>query len=176
VEAWVLFDSTSGLRTVFAKPAGSGPNDSYALWLNSGILNGEVCDATGCTQLSAPAPLTTGTWYHVAYTVDDSAKQQVLYVNGVQVASVATTVSAGYDTQSLLLGRDTENTQPNFFLLGLIDEASVYNRVLTPAEIASIYNAGPAGKQPVAARGGASMTGVSPANGLVVACWFQNGA
>jgi hypothetical protein len=151
VEAWVLFHSTSGVRAVFAKPVGSGPNDSYALWISSGILNGEVCNAAGCTQLSATTQLTAETWYHVAYTVDDSAKQQKLYVDGVQVASAATTVSAGYDIQPLLLGRDTENTRPNFFLQGLIDEASIYDRALTPAEIASIYNAGPAGKQPVAA-------------------------
>jgi hypothetical protein len=84
----------------------------------------------------------------VAYTVDDGASQQALYVNGVQVASGATTLSAGYDTQPLLLGRDTENQVPAFFLQGLIDEASIYNRALTPGEIESIYNAGPAGKHP----------------------------
>ncbi|MGD0605769.1 MAG: LamG-like jellyroll fold domain-containing protein [Streptosporangiaceae bacterium] len=165
LEAWVLFDSTSGLSTVFAKPVGSGPYDSYSLWLTSGTLNGILSDVTGFgAQLSATAPLTTGTWYHVAYTVDDGVGQQALYVNGVQVASGATTLSAGYDTQPLLLGRDTENGAPNYFLQGLIDEASIYNRALTPAEIVSIYNAGPAGKAPVAAP---VVTGVSPASGTV---------
>ena len=101
VEAWVLFDSTSGLRTVFAKPVGTGPNDSYTLWLNDGTLNGIACDVTDLgAQLAARTPLTTGTWYHVAYTVDDGAQQQALYVNGVQVAIGATTRSAGDDTQS----------------------------------------------------------------------------
>ena len=165
VEAWVLLDSTSGLGTVFAKPLGSGTGDSYTLWLTSGILNGAVCDATGCTQVSATrTPLTTGTWYHVAHTVDSSAKQQVLYVDGVQVASAATALSPSYDTQALFLGRDTDNTQAMFFLNGLIDEASIYNRALAPAEIASIYNAGPAGKEPVAPP---VVTGVSPASGLM---------
>jgi hypothetical protein len=161
VEAWVLPDSTSGQRTIFAKPVGSGPTYSYALWLNSGILNGQVCNATGCTPLFAPASLTAGTWHHVAYTVDDTAGQHVLFVDGVQVAWAATTVSAGYDTQPLLLGRGTDNTQSAYFVQGLIDEASIYNRALTPAEIASIYNAGAAGKQPVAAP---VVTGVSPAS------------
>ena len=147
LEAWVLFDSISGLRTVFAKPVGTGTNDSYTLWLNSGILTGIICDATSAgAQPAAPEPLTTGTWYHVAYTVDDSARQQALYVDGVQVASGATTLSAGYDTQPLLLGRDTENGAPDYFLQGNIDEAAIYNRALTSAEIASVYNAGPAGK------------------------------
>ena len=117
------------------------------LWINYGILNGLVCDVNSCSpQLSAPTPLMAGTWYHLAYTVDNTAQQQALYVNGARVASGTTTVPAGYDTQPLLLGRDTENGSPNFFLQGRIDEATIYNRALTPAEIASIYNAGPAGK------------------------------
>jgi hypothetical protein len=165
VEAWVLLDSTSGLRTVLAKPVGSGTSDSYALWLNSGSLNGQVCNATGCTPLSAPTPLTTGAWHHVAYTVDDNAHQHVLYVDGAQVASAPATVSAGYDTQPLLLGRGTDNTQPAYFLQGLIDEASIYNRALTPAEIASIYNAGPAGKHLVVPP---VVTGVNPATGVIL--------
>jgi hypothetical protein len=43
-----------------------------------------------------------------------------------------------YDTQPLLLGRDTENGVPRFFLKGRIDEATIYNRALNPMEIASI--------------------------------------
>jgi hypothetical protein len=57
------------------------------------------------------------------------------------------TKSIGYDAQPLLLGRDTENGIPNFFLKGRIDEAAIYNRALSGTEIASIYNAGPAGKR-----------------------------
>ena len=165
LEAWVLVDSTSGLQTVFAKPVGTGTYDSYTLWLTSGTLNGQVCEVTSAgAQLTAPTPLTTGTWYHVAYTVDNAAQQQALYVDGVQVASGATTLSAGYDNQPLLLGRDTEDGAPDYFLQGCIDEASIYNRALAPAEIASIYNAGTAGKAPMSAP---VVTGVSPTSGPV---------
>jgi hypothetical protein len=164
VEAWVQFGSTSGIGMVFAKPVGPGTSDSYALWLNSGILKGQVCDVTAAgLELVAPAALIAGTWYHVAYTVDGGASQQALYVDGVQVAIGAFTLGPGYDTQALVLGRGNED-QPNYFLQGLIDEASIYNRALAPAEIASIYNAGPAGKAPVAAP---VVTGVSPGSGPV---------
>ena len=165
VEAWVLFDSISGQGTIFAKPLGSGTFDSYTLYWTGGILNGEIFDAAGGTAIAGAAPLTAGTWYHVAYTFDDSTKHQALYVNGVQITSGGSTeVSPGYDTQPLFLGRDNKNGKPTLFLQGRIDEASLYNRALTPAEIASIYNAGPAGKEPVAAP---VVTGVSPASGLV---------
>jgi concanavalin A-like lectin/glucanase superfamily protein len=55
--------------------------------------------------------------------------------------------SPGYDSQPLLLGRDTDNGAPNFFLQGRIDEAAIYNRALSVWEIASIHGAGPAGKR-----------------------------
>jgi len=63
-----------------------------------------------------------------AYTFDGTAQRQVLYLDGGQVASSATTLAAGYDTQSLYLGRDTENGAPNYFLQGSLDEAAVYSR------------------------------------------------
>lgn len=147
LEAWVRFDSISGVRVVFAKPVGTGTYDSYTVWLNSGVLNAQACNVNGCDpQLTAPAAVAADTWHHVAYTFDGTAQQQVLYLDGGQVASSATTLATGYDTQSLYLGRDTENGAPNYFLQGSIDEAAVYDRALTAAEIASIYNAGPAGK------------------------------
>jgi hypothetical protein len=52
-----------------------------------------------------------------------------------------------YDTHPLLLGADLENAVLSFFHHGQIDEASLYNRALTRDEIATIYNAGAAGKQ-----------------------------
>jgi hypothetical protein len=86
----------------------------------------------------APVPVGIGT------TWQDNAPTDLF--NGVQVTSGATTLGPGYDTRPLFLGRDNENGKQTNFLQGLIDEASLYNRALAAAEIASIYNAGPAGK------------------------------
>ncbi len=148
LELWVSFDVTSGIIVVFAKPVGTGTSDSYALWLQNGTLNCVVGDTGGLGPiLSAPFAPVPGRWYHVGYTFDDSAKQQALYIDGAQVAVGAASKPVGYDAQPLLLGRDTENGAPNFFLQGRIDEAAIYNRALSQAEIASIFNAGPAGKR-----------------------------
>ena len=147
LEAWVLLDSTFGIRVIFAKPVGTGTSDSYALFLESGTLTGAVGDAAGASILSAPSKILPGHWYHVAYTFDDVAKKHALFINGTQVAIGDVTKSIGYDAQSLFLGRDTENGAPNFFLQGRIDEASIYNRALGTDEIALVYLAGPAGKR-----------------------------
>ena len=49
----------------------------------------------------------------------------------------------------MLIGSDNDNGAPDGFFSGQIDEASIYNRALGAGEIASIYNVGSAGKQPV---------------------------
>jgi hypothetical protein len=90
VEAWAAFDATSDIRVVFNKPVGTGANDSYGLWLQNGTLRGAVGDAAGIGSiLSTSFSPIPGRWYYLAYTLDDSAKQQALYVDGVQVAAGA---------------------------------------------------------------------------------------
>lgn len=147
LEAWVMFDPSTGIRHVFAKPLGSGFLDSYGVWLNSGILTAGVADNTGFGPLlTVEFSPVSGRWYHLAYTFDDTSKQQALFIDGAQVASGIANKSIAYDNQPVLLGRDTENGSPNYFLPGRIDESALYNRALTPTEVASLYNAGPAGK------------------------------
>ena len=144
LEAWVAFDVTSGRQVPFAKPRGTGPfaGASYELWLEGGSLSGAANDGA----LSAPFSPVPGRWHHLAYTFDDGAKQQVLYVDGIQVASGSANTSIAYDAQPLLLGRGQRGTPISFFH-GRIDEAAIYNRALSGAEIASIFNAGAAGKR-----------------------------
>jgi hypothetical protein len=148
LEVWVMFDVTSGIRVVFAKPVGTGTSGSYVLWLENESLRGVVGDVSGFgTELQASFSPTPKRWYHLAYTFDDSTKQQILYANGVQIATGTASKSAGYDAQPLLLGRYTVNGVPNYFLQGRIDEAAIYNRALSASEITSIYEAGVAGKR-----------------------------
>ncbi len=153
LEAWVAFDDVVGVSVIFSKPLGAGSSDSYALWLFEGqslkSLNGVISDAASTGPiLSAPFSPAPGHWYHVAYTFDDSTHQQALYVDGILAGPIGVvTKSINYDTQPLLLGRGFSQLLGRGFLRGRIDEASIYNRALTGLEIASIYDAGPAGKR-----------------------------
>ena len=149
LEAWVLFNSTSGIRLIMAKPLGAGTANSFALWSDTGTLTAKIerigTAAVLLTKAFAPV---LGRWYHVAYTFDDITKQQALYLDGAQVAAGTVNISIGYDSQPVLLGRDTQSGVPSFFFSGRIDEAAIYNRALGAGEIASVYNSGPAGKTP----------------------------
>jgi hypothetical protein len=150
LEAWVLLTAVPGLVHIFAKPLGPGTFDSYGIYLNGASIIGFLCDTNGFgPSLSAPFSTALGVWHHVAYTFDDVAKQQALYVDGAQVAAGFVNKSISYDTQPFLLGRDTENGNPNFFFPGRMDEAAIYNRPLSAAEIAALYDAGPGGKASV---------------------------
>jgi hypothetical protein len=146
LETWVQFAGT-GTRVLVGKPVGGGTSDSYQIYLSGGNLGAFVGDAGGVgTQLNFPFTPVFGQWYHVAYTFDDTTFQQVLYLDGVTVASGLGNKRIGYDNQPVLLGADIDNGSRVFFLPGRLDEAAIYNRSLTAAEIAGLYNSGASGK------------------------------
>ncbi len=145
LEAWAMFNSQNG--PVFCKPLGPASGDSFALYLLGGTLNGFIHDTNAAGVLvSSPSTLSLGQWHHVAFTFDDSTKEQALYVNGVRVATSQSNRSIGYDNKPVLLGQDINNGAFDFPLNGRIDEASIYNRALSSNEIAGIHLAGSSGK------------------------------
>ena len=85
-------------------------------------------------------------WYHVALTYDQSAMK--LYCNGQPVATNVIGAQAIAASSSDLRISGVDN---DMLILTVIDEPSVYNRALSAAEIAAIYNAGSAGKCGLAA-------------------------
>jgi hypothetical protein len=93
---------------------------------------------------TAPGALTAGVYQHVALTYDKTTGVATLYINGV----IATQTNLGIFTPktdtTLTIGQRPPgsfgNGPLNFF--GAIDEVSVYNRALSPAEIQAIYNTG----------------------------------
>ena len=95
----------------------------------------------GFVSFTGSTPAQLGTWYHVAMSYDGAALR--LYVNGAMDASAAVNGPINVTANSLKIGSD--GTGPWNFI-GLIDEVSLYNRALTAPEIASIAQAGAAGK------------------------------
>jgi hypothetical protein len=136
----------SGVRVIMAKPLGSSSLDSYAMWWNNNNINCIVSSTTTNAILGAPLIPVIGQWYHVASSFDDATKQLSLYLNGALVASGYTNFSISYDTKPFVIGCDIESNVVQYFFNGRIDEAAIYNRSLSAGEVASIYNAGIAGK------------------------------
>lgn len=140
-EAWVNPSPTYSpyRQTIFGSLANCL---DWGLELNSSQLGMQFRQPGGCTYFIgsgfSPAP---GVWYHVAGTSDGT--NAVVYVNGIPAATYPVEPNYVGNTTGLRIGSSVCCGE---YFPGLVDEVSIYNRPLTAAEIASIYNAGPAGK------------------------------
>jgi len=130
VEGWVhLASEIGGYQTLYAHGQG--------LWL----LNRQLCWWRSVDVFVGDSVLSVGSWHHVAITYDSTSDTLTGYVNGSPDGSVIH--SQVWLPGSALMGNNDSAEEP---VNGLIDEMSVYGRVLEPAEIQDIFDAGAAGK------------------------------
>ncbi len=141
-DAWVFFNqlpSAAGhIMEIIGKGAGGTDFDLQAETDNKFhfyIAAGNSVTSTTVIQI--------GVWYHVAGTWDATGLR--IYVNGVlENTNGVQNLTRGQSGNPLQIGN-----QPTFgprLFNGLIDEAEIFNRALTAAEVQGIYNAGSAGK------------------------------
>ena len=123
-----MLAATTAISSLWWQQAPGAVQQPRAGWPSQQILSGPI--------------ITTGVWYHVAFTYDQSAMK--LYCNGQPVATNVIGAQAIAASSSNL--RISGDDDLHAYFDGLIDEPSVYNRALSDAEIAAIYNAGSAGK------------------------------
>jgi len=103
----------------------NGTSDVF-VGLNGGAFNANI---------TLSSPWKVNVWNHLAMSADGTNIK--IYLNGLQVASVANPNAALAGTSySVGIGRDPGFGFP---FNGLLDEIRVYNRALTPAEIARLY-------------------------------------
>jgi hypothetical protein len=128
--AWIQpTASQSNWRTILQRETDAyflnASNDTGPLRPSGGgTIGGAVNWVTGTTASPVNA------WSHVAMTYDGSTIR--LYVNGTQVASTAATGAIQSSSSPLWIGG---NSPYGEYFQGLIDEARVYNRALTAADI-----------------------------------------
>ncbi|MEI6684045.1 MAG: GEVED domain-containing protein, partial [Bacteroidota bacterium] len=129
--AWVKPVNTSPYRPIITNDDGGfdrcltiddrGSSSGYSCFTGSGVLGG--------------LPVTSGTWEQVAVTYDQAAHTANLYHNADAPLSAATSFGTGYLTSRI---GNNQGSGSNF--LGSIDDVRIYNRILTAAEITSLYN------------------------------------
>lgn len=115
--------------------------DDVLLRLNDGgggNVTGMFYNGSSWVSTSAAVNLTGTGWHHVAYTFDDAANAQRLYIDGALAASTSWTPSISY-----AFGTNTHigkhgNGDTNMDFVGRIDEARIYSRALTVSEIAAL--------------------------------------
>jgi hypothetical protein len=92
---------------------------------------GGTFDGACCTILNGSTALPANQWTHLAGTYDGA--QLRLYLDGVQVASQARTGTLEVNARPLRIGG---NSYVGESFPGLVDEVRMYNRALSPTEIA----------------------------------------
>ena len=157
LEAWVRPTAVNDWRTVILKEQ---PGQLvYALYGSTDNSRPSAhVFTTGDRALGGPAVLPANAWSHLATTWDGLNLR--LYVNGTQVASSALTGTAVASASPLRIGGNTVWSE---WFAGLIDEVRVYNRALTPAELAADRDTAIGGTGLLAARSAA--TGVKRLTG-----------
>jgi hypothetical protein len=144
-EAWVYLEQyPASVTSPVIKKAGEGlaAQHGYSLEISSGGVNFGVYVGGAWANDADTVPLTLNQWTHLAGVYDGTNVS--LYVNGNLAALLHAPGSITSSGNDLHIGHDASN--PNRYLNGLIDEASVYNTALSAAQVQAIYNAGTAGK------------------------------
>ncbi len=92
------------------------------------------CNGLSGGNLSGTGLVTTDTWRHAAAVYD--GQYAYIYIDGVQDARIVSTGQIDASTNNLYIGENSGATGRQ--LGGLVDDVRIYNRALSPAEIAGL--------------------------------------
>ncbi len=144
VSAWIKPETVSaGSYNILGKWDGS--NESYRLFQNGDEIRLEL-DAAGNYQETTASNLAAGTWYHVVGVYDSRSATAQIYINGALAPSTTTGTipsSIGDDAGRFQMGAEDTTGGATGYYDGIIDEARIYNRALSSAEVTQLYNFAP---------------------------------
>ncbi|HWD91052.1 MAG TPA: LamG-like jellyroll fold domain-containing protein [Verrucomicrobiae bacterium] len=160
MEGWIKVGSVNGFHPI-AEWDDQSRQVGVQLWLNSypserGALFASVVDTDHNTHnlISADGIVQPNVFQHVALTYDKASGVARLYLNGTVVGHATIGSIEPLTSSDLYFGHRPNDIPGDWtygaILGGLLDEFSLYNRALSQSEIAAIYNAGSAGKCPIA--------------------------
>ena len=137
VSTWVNVSDIGGNRGIMGTRYNG--DTTFDLKVDANRIHGDV--GTGTAWLSTAADysttLSTGVWYHIGYVVDEASSAVRIYLNGVLAETIAINgtplfMKAG---QELHIGNSYGVVE---YMYGTLDEVSIYNSVLSAAEVASL--------------------------------------
>ena len=144
--AWVSIPSNApNIQTVAANSAGGGSANGFRFYVNGYNSNpgdGKLVLETGngsagLSVASAVGAVVKDQWQHLAAVINRSAGTATLFRNGTAVASGS--IRADFTNNApLSLGAMGANGYP---FRSQMDDVRVYNRLLSPDELAAIINA-----------------------------------
>jgi acid phosphatase type 7 len=147
IEAWIKpADVTS--RAMVEWSPGPGVTGLH-FWLGvygSGSVFANLIDVNGSSHSwrSDTGLVRTNVWQHVGMSYERSTGLLRFYLNGFKITEYGIGTFTPKTTYPVWLGSRPGDTADKY--VGVLDEVSIYNRVLSDAEMLAIFNAGAAGK------------------------------
>lgn len=130
--AWIYPTSVTGNQVIIRKDSGGG---GYFLRLSNANLQSLFSYGGGFTQNSL-GTVNLNQWQHVVALYDGASIRH--YINGVQAGSIPTNMSLSFNNANVSIGK-TAGSAANEYFNGKIDDARLYNRALSAAEIKLQY-------------------------------------
>ena len=117
-------------------------DNTFDVKVTASTIHGDIGDGTAWLTTALDIPQAQGgdikrnVWYHIAYVLDDAADTAELYVDGALATTMTVTGTPLFmkPDQELRIGLDYP-TEP---MRGAIDEVRIFNRALSPAEVAHL--------------------------------------
>jgi hypothetical protein len=145
LSAWVKTSQTGSVKRIITKRGSSAT--WYSMYISSGKLSFETAVSYGTyySSSSGSATINDGVWHHVVMVRDTSQSKVILYVDGKQDLIVGDNTAGQSITNSEIfeIGIWGTETYDSGSYTGLIDDARVYTRALSPLEVSQLANWAP---------------------------------
>jgi hypothetical protein len=137
ISTWVNVSDIGGNRGIMGTRYNG--DTTFDLKVDANRIHGDVGSGTAwlTTAGDYSTPLSTDTWYHIGYVVDEAGGAVRIYLNGALAETIAIDgtplfIKAG---QELHIGNSYGTVE---YMYGILDEVSIYSGVLSAAEVASL--------------------------------------
>lgn len=154
IALWVKWESKMNVgvgqwANLFTMADSSSNGDNGVFWIQHNSDNTKfefaLQNSTSRQLIQSTMNPVEGQWYHIACVFDGNlgSKNMKLYINGVEDASLTTAsnkITSFSPKSKLNVGRWPNPSNNYRRFNGMIDEISVWSKVLTPAQIISLMN------------------------------------
>jgi hypothetical protein len=143
VSLWARKETASVLEYLVSK-WNTGSQRSWNINCSAANVFGFAMSTDGGNTAVVTASATTfgsvtiNTYYHIVATFDDTANEMKIYVNGTPDTATQT----GTPFNSTQPVKVSGHTTTSSLFDGRIDEVAIWNRAITSAEVAELYNSG----------------------------------
>ncbi len=144
VMAWFK-SSDNAVDVIIAKSnAGFNPSWRLATW-DDGKIRGEFRLSSSRDQVISANDMTDGNWHMAVMTRPASGGNVSLYIDDETVVTIANSSFNTTNSFNLKIGEDDNG---NFDFNGAIDEVAIWDKELSSAEVAELYNSGVGNQHP----------------------------